>query len=326
MTSESRVTRSASFRAMGTDIELIGVGVTGDQHAAGLQTAQRLAEKWEATFSRFRPESELSRLNAKGGSPRAVSGDLFWMIERAADAYHRTGGRFDPTILPALIANGYDRDIDLVKSGNTANSVPLAGPAPGMDGIELDPESLSITLPPGVQLDLGGIAKGAYVDRVSLALMTWPGGCINAGGDLRVWGEPPDGDHWIIGIEHPLLQNEDIATIELRDPRACAVATSAVNRRRWNTDSGQRHHLIDPHTGESAIETIVSCTAFAGSAVEAEVATKSLFVAAAQNAPLDLIDAVASLMVDHNGKRFVLKGPASDAITIFPADTHRQSA
>jgi len=326
MKDEPRVTHSASFRAMGTDIEIIGVGITEEEHAAGFKAAQRLAEQWERTFSRFRPESELSRLNAAAGSSQVISEVLYWMIEQALDAYYRTEGRFDPTILPALIATGYDRDIDLVKSGEATTSSATGRPSPGMDGIELDPESLTITLPRDVQLDLGGIAKGAYVDRIALALMTWPGGCVNAGGDLRVWGVPPDGDYWVTGIEHPLLREDDIATVELRDLRACAVATSAVNRRRWFSNSGERHHLIDPRTGESATETIVSCTAFAGSAVEAEIATKSLFVAAAQQAPLDLIGAVASLMVDHNGKLTTLNGTASDALTIFPADAHRQSA
>ena len=77
----------------------------------------------------------------------------------------------------------------------------------------------------------------------------WPGGSINAGGDLRVWGEPPDGERWVVGIEAPFDADRERCLISILDGRAGAIATSAMNRHAWRIGDERYHHLIDPATG-----------------------------------------------------------------------------
>jgi thiamine biosynthesis lipoprotein len=314
------------FRALGTTVELTGVGIDRATMDRALTMAIGFADRWEETFSRFRPGSELSRLNAANGEARVVSADLLWMVERAAEAHTRTRGRFDPTILPGLEAAGYDRDIQLVRTMDRRSVQVEAAPAPGMCDVEIDPDAAVVRLPPGVRIDFGGIAKGAFVDRLAYALMSWPGGCVAAGGDLRVWGESPDGDDWIVGVENPANEEDDLLVVAIHDGRAAGVATSAVNRRRWAVGDGTGHHLIDPATGRPTAGEAIACTVFAVSTTDAEIATKSLFIAAARGEPLAPVDAAAAVMVYRDRSVDVLKGPAGDAVTLFPLDASRRSA
>src|SRR5439155_18637591 len=123
----------------------------------------------EAKWSRFRATSELCRLNDAAGAPVVVSPDTFALIARAVDAWRDTGGRYDPTVLAALEAAGYDRDFDAV----ARTGAPATGeraPAPGCAEVEFDPMVSAVRLPHGVALDLGGIGKGAAADAVSAEL------------------------------------------------------------------------------------------------------------------------------------------------------------
>lgn len=307
--------QSTAFRAMGTDIEITLVGAAPGEIAAADRFGRDLAERWEQTFSRFRADSELSQLNASAGVPCSVSSDMLWVIEKANAAFQRTNGRFDPSIAASLISTGYDRDFREIKRRTAAVATE---PAPGMAVIQIDSANASVVVPIGVQLDFGGIAKGAFVDRLAIALMRHPGGCVDAGGDLRVWGPPPAGDHWVIGIEHPSDPERDIARIEIIDPRAGAIATSAPNRRRWEIPGGEAHHLIDPGTGRPASGNVRSTTAIAATTIDAEIATKSLYMSAARGEPPDPIDAIAGVIVDGGEHVHLVKRRAHDAFRFFP--------
>lgn len=313
-----RMTRQASFAAFTTTIELIGVDVSQREMDAALDYGQALAEEWNRTFSRFRIDSEISQLNARSGAITRVSDDLYWMIACARDAWMSTGGRFDPTVLPMLEAAGYDRDITLISASTVtgADSVP----APGMGQVILDSRAATVQLPPGVRIDLGGIAKGAYVDRLATALMTWSGGCVNAGGDLRVWGLSPSGPHWLVGIEDPRNLGANLLTAEIHDARAGCVATSTTVKRRWPTLTGSAHHLIDPATGAPVRNPLLSCSVLASTVVQAEIGTKMLFMAAAHGLPPDLPDWAAAVLIDRAGRVDLILGGAADACA-FPAAT-----
>ncbi len=197
MGSAPRAHDELRFRVMGTDTHVVVVGgPTGSCERA----AARLADL-EALWSRFRDDSEISRLNAAGGRPVVVSRLTFELIERAVRAWERTGGAFDPTVLPALSAAGYDRDYadvagnDGVQDEDEADDVAPPVP-PGAGVVELDAVVRAVRLPPDVALDLGGIAKGFAADLVAAELLDAgaEGVCVNIGGDLRVSGTPPTGD------------------------------------------------------------------------------------------------------------------------------------
>lgn len=155
---------------------------------------------------------------------------------------------------------------------------------PGVGEIALDPAVRTVRLPAGVALDLGGIAKGLYADALAELLAGWPGGCVSAGGDLRVWGDGPSGDGWLVGVEHPGDPNRDIARVRMH---AGGAATSGTNRRAWRSGGADVHHLIDPRTGQPGGRTVWSVTVIGQSAGLAEVAATTLFLAGGDPAALD---------------------------------------
>jgi FAD:protein FMN transferase len=253
------VIRRHAFRAMGTDIELLADGEPGDRFAAVEAEFDRL----ETLLSRFRPDSELSRLNVAGELDAGP--DLLAVTRLALAARERTGGRFDPTVHDALVAAGYDRSFELVPE------VAEARVRPGRCGGAVEISATTIRLGAGVRLDFGGIAKGYAVDRAA-SILAAAGPClVNAGGDLAVRAGV-----WPVGIEGTDL------VLELASG---ALATSGRDRRRWRRGGEELHHLIDPATGRPAEGDLVRVTVVAPSAVEAEVLAKVAFLGGDVDAP-----------------------------------------
>lgn len=226
---------------------------------ADLDRAQARIAELERTWSRFLPASELSRLNANAGKPCVVSKETRDVVARAVEAWHDTDGLYDPTVLPALEAAGYTRSFtpDL--------PAPTSRPRPSPGCADITVGATTVTLPPHVRLDLGGIGKGYAADLVATELGAEC--CVNIGGDIRVVG--PD---WVVALEH-----DDDTTITL-DGNAVATTTNA--KRRWA--DGTRHHLIDPRTGAPADTgyetTTVSVTVTAPEAWQAEAHAKAAFL------------------------------------------------
>jgi FAD:protein FMN transferase len=257
-----------AFPTMGTEVTVLApAGRAGE--AAG--RARRLFEDWERRLSRFRPDSELARLNAHPGRPVPVGELLYRVLEAALRAARATGGVYDPTMAHQLARLGYDRSFERVPASSPRRAP--AGPGGGWREVRMDPAARLVTLPPGVGVDLGGIAKGMAVDAAVERLSAAGLGpvMVNAGGDLRVQGRPPGGGDWWIEIDGPRGR--------LRVPLAAgALATSGIARRRWSQAGERRHHLLDPRTGEPAWTGLWSVTAVAGSCAPAEVAAKVAFV------------------------------------------------
>jgi thiamine biosynthesis lipoprotein len=174
---------------------------------------------------------------------------------------------------------------------------------PAVDAVLLDGNASRVAIPNGCGIDLGGIAKGAFIDAaVERCARRWPGGCVNAGGDLRVWGEPPSGDCWTVGIESPQHPDLDIVQVRLTDPaNISAIATSGRNRRRWQTDRGPGHHLIDPTTGAWVEGRIETASALAAHATGADLAAKTLFISVSRQQPPLLGSASLGLTIDDRG-------------------------
>lgn len=245
------------------------------------QTAVARLIGLERTWSRFLPDSEISRLNANSGSPVRVSEDVLLLIERAIEAWSRTDGRFDPTVLPALIASGYDRDFREI-SDQPRDSRPTPVPAPGCADIRI--AGKTITLPPGTAIDPGGIGKGLAADITADLVMAAgaTGTCINVGGDLRVAGTSPTGGPWSVMVEYPIDSRRVIGRVELRDE---ALVSSWRTRRTWGSGADRRHHLIDPSTGDSAWNGLAGVTVTAPDAWWAEALATALFLAGPDDAP-----------------------------------------
>jgi thiamine biosynthesis lipoprotein len=272
---------TVSFRAMNTDILLAAEGKP-EELSQGFQQAQQFIQASEARFSRFSEESELTSLNRSAGTWFQASPDLFAIIVLAERFFHLTRGLFDPSILPDLRRVGYDRSMDLLREQGAAPLFEslLAGKRPSFSEIELDDTRHRVLLPPGMTLDLGGIAKGWIAEQAAITLSRVTSACaVNAGGDMFLVGLPDGQEQWPVALEDP-LQSDSVLTSLKVDPGA--VATSAVTKRAWKQGGQQRHHLIDPRTGEPAVTDWLSVTVLAPHAYEAEVFAKALLIAGPQ--------------------------------------------
>jgi thiamine biosynthesis lipoprotein len=275
------------FRAMGTDVELLLDAPGSTESREAFATVESEFERLEAILSRFRPESELSALNREGALD--VSLELQQVIELALEARERTRGRFDPTVHDALVAAGYDRSFELVAPEAERDGGPAGARCGGR--ISLDPASGHVELEPGFRLDLGGIGKGYAVDQ-AVQLLALAGPClVSAGGDLAVRGSRT----WPVGVE-------DGPTLGLERG---AIATSGRDRRRWRRGGEERHHLIDPSTGRPATSDLLRVTVVAGSAVEAEVLAKTLFIGGEREA---LAAGVPAVLVTADGRTLLTGG------------------
>jgi thiamine biosynthesis lipoprotein len=253
----------------------------------------------EARWSRFREDSEVSLMNRAAGEPVPVSALTVAMVERAIEGARVTDGRFDPTLLGAVIRAGYDRTFELLPDGRVTARSDLAS---GWRAIRVDAAAGTVTMPHGVGFDAGGIGKGFAADLLVADLMAAGarGACVSIGGDVRVEGDGLNGPGWTVAVEHPFTPDAPAALIGLAGG---AVATSTRAKRMWGPDDDRRHHLIDPATGLPAINGLLSATAVTAEAWQAEVLAKAAFVAG--------IDRGLAVLVDR-GADGLLIGDAGD--------------
>ncbi len=258
-----------TFRAMGcaveTQLETEADGV------ALLAALPAQVEAIEARLSRFRPESELSRLNAQSGQWVTVSETLYENVALARQAAALTDGLYNPLVLPALIASGYDRSFEQI---NTAQ--PSAQGAVGdWQQIGLRRATHEVRLPAGSALDLGGIAKGWTAAKIADQLAAYGACLISIGGDIALRGAPSGQPGWAVSVDDP-DGDHPFCVLALRDT---SVVTSGVDYRRWQTTDGQsRHHIIDPRTGRSAQSDVRSVTIVHRNAPTAEAYAKAVLL------------------------------------------------
>jgi thiamine biosynthesis lipoprotein len=273
-----------SFRSMGTNVEL--VGPVHDAFALAARAVEATFVREDARFSRFRAESELSHVNRHSGEPTEISPTFAAVTRVALDAAERTAGVFDPTLLEAIVAAGYDRDFDELLAGARI-AVRPGRPGGGWREIRLD--GSTIELPARVGLDLGGIVKGwtadIAADAATAAGLPWV--LVNAGGDLRIAGDAPE---LAIAVEDPQDAAASIGTLRVSSG---AVATSSVTKRAWGEGL---HHLIDPSTGAPSRGSALQATICAPTCTDAEVlATLALLEGTAA------LERVAGIVVTDDG-------------------------
>jgi len=255
------------FPALGSEIV---VAVTEPDRLAGVAAhVHACVDAVDRALSRFRPDSELRRLEARPGAWQPASPLFREALELALQAAAETDGVFDPTVRDAVEAAGYDRSIERIEA---AGPGPARVPAPAgrWRDVEVDRSRGAVRLPKGVRLDFGGIGKGFLVDLALRDLArAGVGVLVSAGGDLGVVGPPPDGG-WACGVAiSPDDPTEAVVILERG-----ALATSGLGRRQWRRDGRLLHHLIDPSTGRPATSPWRVVTIAAPTCVGAEVAAK----------------------------------------------------
>ena len=256
-------------------------------------------EEWEQSLSRFRHDSELSRLNRTADQPITVSQTLWDVFQASLFANQATGGLVTPTVLDAIVMAGYDRPFDELPA-NTGH-IDMWTEIQPLSLIIYDEEFHSICLPPNIHLDFGGVAKGWAAHQAAEQLKTSGPALLNAGGDIAISGPRLDGEFWSIGISDPFEPSQDLMILRLHGG---GVATSGKDRRHWMQGALMNHHIIDPRTGQSAVTDILRATVVAPTVMEAEAAAKSVFLLGSE-AGLERLEAdsgLAGLIILDNGQ------------------------
>lgn len=277
---------SAAFRAIGVTWQV--TATHDDALAAACDVARARLEELDAAASRFRPDSEVTRLAAMPAPAgrttvtAPVSPLLLTLLQDALWAAEATRGLVDPTLGRAIALAGYDTDLAVVLARDTrvtpADAVARHGPQiqtppSSLHDLVVDPTAGTVTIAAGTVLDLGATAKAAIADRIAGELaVRLPGGfLVDLGGDIAVAGPPPAGG-WVISTAEP----------DRREDRLCVttqgVATSGTDRRRWLVGGEQRHHLLDPRTGRSVRHTWRQVTCVGASALQANAASTAACV------------------------------------------------
>jgi FAD:protein FMN transferase len=269
----SRAYATASMEAIGT------TAVVVVQAWAVRQAERLLAAELDAidrACSRFRPDSELSRANDAAGrlipTGRLFTQALFVSL-RAAE---QTGGAVDPTVAPALVALGYDRDYAAVDVDATDEVCGV--PAAGWRTVALDAPRRLLRLSPGCRLDLGATAKALAADRAARAIAAATGSptLVNLGGDVATAGAAPPGG-WVVRVTDDHRAGTDAAGQRVTVSGG-GLATSSTMVRRWRRGGREVHHIVDPISGEPAAPVWRTVSVAAASCVDANTASTAAVV------------------------------------------------
>jgi thiamine biosynthesis lipoprotein ApbE len=311
--SGSQAETAASWRALGTLVRLV---VTEPRCLA---EARRLLEADLAAVdlacSRFRADSEICGLHASGG--QQVSPLLAEAIAVALRAAELTDGDVDPTVGAAMSAVGYDRDFEQMQHTSTAGHPVTVRTIPGWRQVRLDGRML--TMPEGVQLDLGATAKAWAADRSTarIAQQTGCGVLVSLGGDIAVAGPAPEGG-WRIRVQDVTSEPDDppdgpYALVAIRDG---GLATSSTAARRWQRGGDVLHHILDPRTGLPAEPVWRTVSVAAGTCADANAASTAAVIRG--RAALGWLARLGlpSRLVDATGVVFTVAG--------WPEDNHSE--
>src|SRR5512138_1781508 len=285
------------FHAMGC--EMLAV-VDGESTPSLLAKVPEWFEEWEQVLSRFRYDSELTRLNQIHEQPVQMSDTLWQVLQTARNAERLTDGLVTPTLLDAIIEAGYDRPFDVLPHETPFVSHPVLTATQPLTAIVVDGSTRSVTLPSGMSLDFGGSAKGWAAHQAMKRLQAEGPALVNAGGDIALSGPRLDESPWPIGIADPFGREEDIEVLWVE---AGGIATSGKDRRRWMRNGVLQHHIIDPATNQPAETDLLRVTVVAPTVMEAEAAAKAAFILGSR-AGLDWIEAhqFAAMFIFDNGQ------------------------
>jgi FAD:protein FMN transferase len=276
-TVETPVEQREEFGCFGSRCTVLVADADPGRAAVALVTARRRLEAWHHQFSRFESDSELSRLNENGAETVPVSPLMRRVVEAGLQAARATGGLVDPTLLTQIERAGYESHYEgpglpLLDSLGRAPARRPGGPAREATWrlVRTDRRTSSVTRPPGVRIDPGGIAKGVFADELAAVLSGHEAFVVDCGGDLRLGG------CWAPVREVHVASPFEDAVLHTLHLRSGGVATSGIGKRSWiDPDGHVAHHLLDPGTGRPAFTGVVQVTALAPTATQAEMLSKA---------------------------------------------------
>ncbi len=306
-----------SFACFGGTVTVHVGGGAGAQEAISRAEAELLDA--HERLSRFLPESELSRLNRDPRDTVPVSSLLLELAVAVRRAGALSAGLVDATLLAEIERAGY-RESRADAHAAPADTAPAdserrraaaaPSPSPGWNQITVNRKAVSVSRPPGVGIDSGGIAKGLLADIAGATLRHHSTYAVDCCGDIRIGGI--GGRPRAVLVEDP-AGGEPLHSMPIRDG---AVATSGIAKRSWTDPDGRpAHHLLDPSTGEPAFTGVVQATAQAPSALLAEVYSKQALLSGPDRAP-DCLPFGGVLVFDDGSVEIVDKRRARPRPTV----------
>lgn len=265
-----------SWTALGTSVHVLTTDANGLARATA--AVRDVLADVDIAYSRFREDSELSRLNASAGRAVRVSPLLATAIDAAQRAARLTDGAVDPTIGQAIRVAGYDDDFARIAAARGPVSL-RAWRVPGWQAIRFDRRARTVLLPPGVELDLGSTGKALAADLAACAAAAAAGGggvLVSLGGDIATAGEAPAGGWRILVAEDSRVRPD--ADGEVICLPSGGVATSSTTVRRWTRGGAVLHHIIDPQTSLPATGPFRTVTVAAATCLDANIASTAAIV------------------------------------------------
>jgi thiamine biosynthesis lipoprotein len=249
--------------------------------AAARRAVDDVLDEVDRTYSRFRPDSEISRLNARAGEVVTVSPLLAEAVRVALRASRASDGFVDPTVGRAMRMVGYDDDFDRI-AGRADPIVIRLEPVPGWQAVWLDARARTVRIASGVELDLGSTGKALASDLAAAAAGAVTGAAVlvGLGGDIATWGRPPDGGWRVLAAEDHATDPATPAdgAGEVVALHAGAIATSGTTVRRWRRGDLSLHHLIDPRTGLPVESPWRTVSVIAATCVDANTAATAAVI------------------------------------------------
>ncbi|MFT3863339.1 MAG: FAD:protein FMN transferase [Solirubrobacterales bacterium] len=272
--------------------------------AAVVDEARRLLLLAHATLSRFDPDSELSRLNRDPRREVPASPLMRRVVAAALSAGLRSRGLVDATMVDEIEAAGYAESRDFDGAGGRPASPPARPAGPNVRSrwceLAVDERAGTVSRPPGLRIDPGGIAKGLMADEIGEALVDFPAFAVDCCGDLRVGG--------LDARVRTILVDDPAGGPPLHELRIAegAVATSGITRRSWVDDEGHAaHQILDPATGRPAYTGVIQATAVAPTGLLAETLAKSALLSGPERAESQL--PFGGVIVTEDGKAHVFE-------------------
>jgi thiamine biosynthesis lipoprotein len=306
------------FKAMGSHVRLL-VGEPGPgmpPAAVAAEQGRRFIEDFDATLSRFKPESELCRLNADPRERVPASELMRRAVEAGICAAERSDGLVDPTLVGEIEGAGYVASragVDGLPLAEALAKAPERHPAKARSDrrwrrLAVDDEAAEVVRPPGLRFDTGGTGKGLAADMLAANLRGYSRFIVDCGGDIRIGGADALVHPYEVFAEHPITGGR----AHVLRLGSGGVATSGINVRIW-LDAGGRyaHHLLDPASGEPAWTGLVGATALGATALEAETLSKAALLSGPEGGRRVLGERGGFLV--HDRGRVELVGPIAVA-------------
>jgi thiamine biosynthesis lipoprotein len=306
------------FKAMGSHIK-IKVDSESQRAADEIEKVSAWFEEWEQVLSRFRPDSELNRLNRGAGSPMQVSQVLWDVLVAALMAAAQSEGLITPAILDALEYAGYDRNFDDIGSGKGLSLSENINLSRSMEELFMDELTRTVYMPKGMRIDLGGVAKGWAGHQTMLRLQDFGPTLVDAGGDLAISGLLGGDIPWEISIVDPFAPAVPETAVAVFGAGACGVATSGKDYRRWLKNGIWQHHIIDPRTGLPAETDVLTASVIAPTVMAAEIAAKELVILGSRAGMAHIEELVdhSAILVLQNGE-VLMDSSLSGKVDIYP--------